>query len=189
MDGYAYLRDLEEGIAGFHGSAYEANIAIWSALPWPGDMILYDAPVHASSHEGISRAWQCKRAYSDLSAFREALISIMETQPLVNRSKRIILMAIGSFYSMDGDVCPLQELLHIAHELSGEEKEMGSSQFVVDETHSIGVIGPKGAELVCELGLKREIAVVVHSYGKTMGSTGGEFSASLRLFPDRLTPF
>jgi hypothetical protein len=72
---------------------------------------------------------------------------------------------------MDGDVCPLEELLDVASEVS---EGQGNIQFVVDEAHSVGVIGPKGAGLVCHLGLEKEVAVVVHSFGKAMGATGGK---------------
>ncbi|KAK7757581.1 hypothetical protein SLS62_000596 [Diatrype stigma] len=70
---------------------------------------------------------------------------------------------------MDGDVCPLKELVDVAKEVSHGR---GNIQFVVDEAHSIGVIGQDGAGLVCELDLQEEIAVVMHSFGKALGATG-----------------
>lgn len=186
MDGnYPYLEEVEAQIAAFHGaetgllvgSAFEANIAIWTAIPRPGDVILYDSLVHASTLEGIKQSVAIQKVefpHSDINAFRLALQDILSTQPLVQQGKRCVLVALESIYSMDGDVCPLQELICVAKEVfHGME---GNVQFVIDEAHSVGVIGPKGAGLVCELDLQDEVAVVVHSYGKAMGATGGMFS-------------
>ncbi|KAF2117147.1 pyridoxal phosphate-dependent transferase [Lophiotrema nucula] len=112
-----------------------------------------------------SRATQ----HNDPESFRSVVLHIMETQTLVRQGKRSIIIAVESVYSMDGDVCPLEKLLEIAEDIS---EIQGNIQFVVDEAHSVGVIGAKGAGLVCHLGLEKKIAVVVHSFGKTMGATG-----------------
>ena len=45
---------------------------------------------------------------------------------------------------MEGDICPLKELVAVAKELF----PTGNAQFVIDEAHSNGVLGPKGAGLV-----------------------------------------
>jgi 8-amino-7-oxononanoate synthase len=42
---------------------------------------------------------------------------------------------------MDGDVCPLQELIKAAKEILPNS----NVQFVIDEAHSTGFIGPRGA--------------------------------------------
>lgn len=184
MDGnYTYLEEAEREIAAFHGaqagiilgSAYEANVAVWTAIPRPGDVIVYDALVHASVHEGAKQSLAMHKvefAHNDIDAFRSTLLEIMESQPLVRKGKRSVVVAVESIYSMDGDICPLQDLVEVANEVSGSQGSM-SIQFVVDEAHSVGVIGPNGGGLVCELGLEQEIAVVVNSFGKAIGATGG----------------
>jgi 8-amino-7-oxononanoate synthase len=70
---------------------------------------------------------------------------------------------------MDGDVCPLRELVEVAKEIC----TLGNAQFIIDEAHSTGVIGPKGSGLVCELGLEKEIAIRLHTFGKALATTGG----------------
>lgn len=190
MDGNSkYLEQAERDIAAFHGaedgllvgSAFEANVAVWTALPRPGDVIVYDSLVHASSHEGINKSLAMEKfefTHNDVEGFRRVLLEVLESQRLVRQGKRSILIAVESIYSMDGDVCPLQELVDVAHELS---EGHGNIHFVVDEAHSVGVIGPRGAGLVCELGLQKEIAIVVHSYGKALGATGCEFTTTFAL--------
>ncbi|KAI0444953.1 5-aminolevulinate synthase [Xylaria telfairii] len=180
MDGnHTYLEQTEKEIAAFHGaetglivgSAFEANIAVWSSIPRPGDVILYDSLVHASTHEGMKQSLasvQIEFPHSDVEAFRSTLLEILDSQSLVRQGKRSVLVALESIYSMDGDVCPLDELLEVAREVFPN----GNIQFIIDEAHSVGVIGPKGAGLVCELGLQKDIAVVIHSFGKAIGATG-----------------
>lgn len=183
MDGdYTYLSKTEKEIAEFHGaeaglivnSGFDANFAVWATLPRPGDAIVYDALVHASSHDGISRSLAMKRvdfAHNDVKSFRNALLSVLDSQPQIKQGRRSVLVAVESVYSMEGDVCPLQELVDVADELF---QEHGNIEFIIDEAHSTGIIGPKGAGLVCELGLESEIAVRIHTYGKAMGTSGGK---------------
>ncbi|KAI0156514.1 5-aminolevulinate synthase [Xylariaceae sp. FL1272] len=181
MDGnYTFLEHAEHAIATFHGaeagllvgSAFEANVAVWTAVPRPGDVVLYDELVHASTHEGLKQSLALEKVefpHNSVEGFRQVLVDVFQTQRLVREAKRSVLVAVESIYSMDGDICPLQELVDVAREIS---KGQGNVQFVVDEAHSVGVIGPKGAGLVCDLCLQKDIAIVVHSYGKAIGATG-----------------
>ncbi|KAI4639362.1 putative secondary metabolism biosynthetic enzyme [Alternaria ventricosa] len=166
---YAYIEETEQHIAKFHGaetalllaSGFEANVAIWTSIPRPGDVILYDTLVHASTHEGIDQSLAGEResfAHNNIEDFRRILTWIIESNPLIQRGARSVLVAVESVYSMDGDVCPLQELVDAARELAPS----GSVQFVVDEAHSNGIYGPQGKGLVCALGLEREAQAQVH---------------------------
>ena len=185
MEGnYPYIEETELEIAKDHNaeqglivnSAFDANVMVWSALPRPGDVIVYDSLVHASTHDGMERSLAIQRTefqHNNIAAFRNILTSILDTQPLIKQGRRSILVAVESVYSMEGDVCPLLELVEIADEIS---EGLGNIQFVVDETHSAGLIGPNGTGLVCELGLEADVAVRLHTYSKAMGSCGGRES-------------
>lgn len=186
MDGnYGYIEEVESEIAAFHGadagllvgSGFEANLAIWTTIPKQGDVIVYDTLVHASTYDGIRQSLAADRVafpHSDVDAFRDTLREILNTRPLVRQGKRSVLVAVESVYSMEGDLCPLQELVEAAREVFQEHK--GGVQFVVDEAHSGGFLGPGGRGLVCELELEKEIAVVMHTFGKAVGAAGGECS-------------
>ena len=181
MDGnYDYLEMVEEEIAQFHeaetaiflSSGCDANLAVFSAIPRPGDVILYDELVHASAHDGIQQSQVASRIsfrHNDVDSFRDALESIIQSQPLIRQGKRCILIAVESIYSMDADVCPLEELISIAKEVV----PIGSAQFYVDEAHATGMIGSKGRGLVCELGYQKEVAIRLHTFGKALASSGG----------------
>ncbi|KAI8944852.1 putative aminotransferase [Xylaria longipes] len=152
LDGnYTYIEQVEREIAQFHGaetalivgSGFDANGAIFSALPRPGDAIVYDEFLHASTIDGME-------------------------QPMIKDGRRRILVAVESVYSMDGDVCPLRDLVEVAREVC----PLGNIEFIVDEAHGMGVLGPKGAGLVVAIGMEKEIAVVLHTCGKGLASSG-----------------
>jgi len=182
MDGnYEYLETVEDEIARFHGaeaglilgSSFEANLAIFAAIPRPGDAIVYDELVHASTHDGMQQSQAVTRVpfcHNDVESFRDAMMSVCDSQPMIRQGKRCVIVAVESFYSMDGDMCPLRELVEAAKDIFPE----GSAQFLMDEAHSTGVIGPKGAGLVCELGLEREVAIRLHTFGKALSASGGK---------------
>ncbi|KAK4203182.1 polyketide synthase [Triangularia verruculosa] len=179
---YSYIEKAEAEIAAFHRaetgllmvSGFDANLAIWTTIPKPGDVILYDVSVHASTNDGIRQSMATDRIafpHSDVDAFRDTLRDILATRPLVRQGKRSVLVAVESIYSMEGDLCPLQELLEAAQDVFQDHE--GGIQFVVDEAHSVGFIGPGGRGLVCELELEKEIAVVMHTFSKSIGAAGG----------------
>jgi 8-amino-7-oxononanoate synthase len=176
-----YIEMIEREIAAFHGSeqativnsGFEGNCAIFSSIPRPGDTIVYDELVHASVHEGMSRSLALNRVpfrHNDVDSFREVLETILDTQPMIRSVKRCVIVAVETVYSMDGDVCPLKELVNITKELFPD----GNAQLFVDEAHTTGVVGDKGAGLVCSLGLQKDVAIRLHTFSKALVCSGGK---------------
>ncbi|CAK3821216.1 Pyridoxal phosphate-dependent transferase, major domain [Lecanosticta acicola] len=178
MDGnYAYLEQTEREVAEFHGaeaalmvnSGFEANMAIYTALPRPGDVVVYDELVHASTHDGMAHslaATKLQFRHNDLDAFRDVMTSAHDSYPMVRDGSRCVLVSVESVYSMDGDVCPLKELVEVAKEIFPK----GNAVFIVDEAHATGILGPNGVGLVSALGLEKEIAVRLHTCAFILGS-------------------
>lgn len=107
-------------------------------------------------------------------------MKIIETDAAIKAGDSSILVAVESIYSMDGDVCPLKELIEVGKDVT---QGKGNVQFIVDEAHAVGVLGPNGSGLVCQLNLEKEVAAVVHSFGKAVGATGGAFSPKVIFSP------
>ncbi|OJJ73133.1 hypothetical protein ASPBRDRAFT_40752 [Aspergillus brasiliensis CBS 101740] len=174
-----YLEDVERELAAFHGAEAGlivntgslGNAAIFSVIPRPGDAIVYDELIHASVHDGMKDSLALYRKafrHNDPESLYDALVAVQESQPQIRNGTRSVLVAVESVYSMDGDICPLQELIETAKEVFPD----GNVQFVIDEAHSTGVIGPNGAGLVSALGLEREVAIRLHTFGKALAATG-----------------
>ncbi|KAG5981714.1 hypothetical protein E4U55_002639 [Claviceps digitariae] len=175
----SYIEEVEAEIAMFHGaemglilgSGYEANVAIFTAIPRPGDAIVYDEHVHASALDGMAKSLaQCRVSFrhNDVEAFREAIMGILDSQPQIANGSRSILIAVESLYSVEGDICPLVDLLDVAKDMC----PLGNAEFIIDEAHATGNLGPKGAGLVSQLGLEKQIAVRLHTFGKALASSG-----------------
>ncbi|KAF5019293.1 hypothetical protein F66182_8711 [Fusarium sp. NRRL 66182] len=174
-----YIEALEMEIAEFHGvesalfigSGALANEAIFNALVRPGDAIVYDEFVHASIHNGMKSSLAlCQKGFrhNNVNDFVDTLAAVKESQPQIRNGQRSVLIAVESFYSMDGDVCPLKELVQAAKEMFPN----GNAQFIVDEAHTSGCFGPQGKGFVSMLGLEKEIAVQNQNYGKAFCGSG-----------------
>jgi len=143
----------------FMGGGFQANQAIFSTLPAADDLILYDALVHASAHEGmrIGRAETRKFKHNDVADAR----SVIQEWRSAKGSGQIWI-AVESIYSMEGDFAPLEDLSNLACE--------HDAILVVDEAHATGVFGPNGKGLAH--GLKAEL-LTLHTCGKGLGVSGG----------------
>ncbi|KAF5025547.1 hypothetical protein F66182_2355 [Fusarium sp. NRRL 66182] len=177
---YDYLNQVEQEIASFYGSetayiahsGWLANVGVLAAVPLPGDAIVYDELVHASTHEGMKISVASHRMpflHNDPDSLRDVLSVLRDEHSAFQSGTRSVLICVESVYSMDGDVCPLKEMVQVAKELF----PLGNAQFIIDEAHSTGTIGPKGAGLVAELGLEKDIAIRLHMSSKALGATGG----------------
>ncbi len=150
----------------FFGSGYAANAALFSTLPQRDDLIVHDALIHASAHEGIaaSKADAVAAAHNDIDAFADA---IGQWRCAGGTGRPWI--AVESLYSMDGDRAPLADLLALAAQHDGF--------LVIDEAHATGVFGPEGRGLAAELE-DRENVVMLHTCGKALGVSGALVGAS-----------
>lgn len=182
-----YLESREREIAEFHGAesaliianGFIANGAIFSVIPRPGDAIVYDELIHASIHDGMEDSLVlCKKSFlhNDVDSFMETLVAVRDSQPQIRNGTRCVLIAVESIYSMDGDLCPLKDLMEAAKEIFPG----GNAQFIIDEAHSTGVMGPKGSGLVCALGLEKEVAIRMHTFGKALAASGGKFCPAIK---------
>lgn len=160
-------KTTEDFIASFHASeaalvfnsGYDANVGLFSSVPQRGDFIYYDELCHASIRDGIgmSHAKSYKFKHNSLSHLRE----IVERNRDANAD---VYVVTESVFSMDGD-CP--DLIT----LSAFCVEQGV-HLIVDEAHALGVFGEKGAGLVQELGLEKEVFARVVTFGKALGCHG-----------------
>lgn len=165
---YALHYELERELAEFYGkrdaivfsTGYQANLGMISALAGPGDTVVIDADSHASIYDG------CRLSGASVIRFRHN-----DAQDLTKRLRRLgneaahALIVVEGVYSMLGDRAPLREFVRV-------KEEFGAS-LLVDEAHSMGVLGENGRGLVEELGVLAEVDYVVGTFSKSLGNTGG----------------
>ncbi|MCX8476249.1 MAG: 8-amino-7-oxononanoate synthase [Sphingomonas sp.] len=144
----------------FFSSGYAANAALFATLPQRGDLIVHDALVHASAHEGmrLGRAQYRAAAHNQVDAFDHA-ITAWRREGGTGR----IWIAVESLYSMDGDRAPLDMLAALA--------DRHEAILLIDEAHATGVFGAEGRGLAHALE-GRENVITLHTCGKALGCEG-----------------
>ena len=160
--------ELEKAIAGFYGApyaivfstGYQANLGVLSSLAGPGDTILIDGDSHASIYDG------CRLGGAEIIRFKHNDVADLEKRlrRLGPRSRRTLIVVEG-IYSMLGDRAPLAEIVEV-------KKKYGAT-LVVDEAHSLGVLGQHGRGLAEETGVEQDVDCIVGTFSKSLGSTGG----------------
>jgi 8-amino-7-oxononanoate synthase len=187
LDGNSrYAEDLEVEIAAFHGaesgllfnSGFDANAGFFACVPQRGDVVVYDALIHASVHEGMRMSRAAKRVafkHNDVSDLEKVLGEVNSAVEGIKEGKRSVFIAVEGLYSMDGDVAPLREIVETVERCL----PLGNGHIIVDEAHSTGIYGEKGRGIVCSLDLERRIFARLHTFGKALGCNGGKHPASL----------
>lgn len=166
----AYAEQLEEKLAKLFraegclifNSGYAANTGVLSVLPKKGDTILYDELSHASIKDGI------RLSLATRHPFRHNDLNDLERK--IKRSTGRIYVVAESVYSMDGDECPLKELVDL--------KKKYNLEIIIDEAHSTGTFGTSGEGLCIAKGLAQFIAARIYTFGKAIGAHGACVAAS-----------
>jgi len=181
LDGNSlYAESLENQIAEFHGaeaallfnSGFDANEGFFACVPQNGDVIVYDAFIHASVHEGmkLSRArTKIMFAHNSVEDLKRVLSELLRDEE-VRKRERNVFVAVESLYSMDGDLCPLREIVELVERMLPR----ANGYIIVDEAHSNGIYGSHGRGIVCSLGLEDRVFARLHTFGKAIGCNGGE---------------
>ncbi|MGC5663137.1 aminotransferase class I/II-fold pyridoxal phosphate-dependent enzyme [Micromonospora sp. WMMD723] len=165
-------RELELGIARFLGaedaivytSGYMANVATIGALVGPGDVVIGDVYNHASILDGyrLSGATVITYAHNDLTDLERALRRAGDAGKLV---------VTDAVFSMDGDIADLPGILALC--------ERYDAPLMVDEAHSLGVLGATGRGITEHFGIDpARVAVKMGTLSKTVPSTGGYVAGS-----------
>ena len=144
----------------YFSSGFSANYALFAALPQRGDLVVHDALIHASAHDGMraGRADIAEAAHNDANAVEDVIRAWR-----AGGGKGRAWIAVESLYSMDGDRAPLEDLAAVA----GRHDAV----LLIDEAHATGVFGPDGRGLGAWLE-GRANAVSLHTCGKALGSAG-----------------
>jgi 8-amino-7-oxononanoate synthase len=159
---------LEHELADFFGcrsaivfsTGYVANLGILATLAGPGDVILLDADCHASIYDG------CRLGGAEVIRFRHNNVADLDKRlkRLGERSKNALILVEG-IYSMLGDRARLAGICDL-------KKEYGA-YLLVDEAHSVGVLGERGRGLAEEVGVEDSVDFIVGTFSKSLGAIGG----------------
>ncbi|SFP70132.1 8-amino-7-oxononanoate synthase [Sphingomonas rubra] len=144
----------------FLSSGYVANLALFATLPQVGDLVVHDALVHASAHDGmrLGRAEVRAFAHNDVAALDDVIAHWRR-----DGGRGRVWIAVESLYGMDGDRAPLPDLMAVA--------ERHDAFLLIDEAHATGVFGTRGEGLAGGLH-GHDRVVTLHTGGKALGCEG-----------------
>jgi len=160
-------RELEETIASFKGaeaaitytSGYATNLTVVSTLVGRGDYVISDKLNHASIVDGclMSGAKFVRFRHNDMQALEERLQHV--------ESGATKLVIADSVFSMDGDIIDFPKLVELCRRYD--------AWLMIDEAHSLGVLGKTGRGIEEHFGLEGSIDIKMGTLSKTIPSVGG----------------
>lgn len=149
------------------GSGYMANCGIIPALVGRNDIVFADRLNHASLYDGchLSRAEIIRFRHNDMNHLEELLYK--------KKGEKTALVVVESLYSMDGDRCPLRDLISL--------KNRFGFMLMVDEAHATGVYGRCGGGIIEEEGMAEHVDIAMGTFGKALGSYGAYAAGTKQL--------
>ncbi|WP_316821867.1 serine palmitoyltransferase [Pedobacter gandavensis] len=159
--------ELERRLAAYVGkeaavlfsTGFQVNLGVISCLLDRNDYLILDEYDHASIIDGsrLSFSRSIKYAHNDMDDLRKKLSRLPE-----DAAKLIVADGI---FSMEGDLVKLPEIVKIAEEFG--------ANIMMDDAHSLGVIGVNGAGTASHFGLTDQVDLIMGTFSKSLASLGG----------------
>ena len=173
-------RELETGLARFLGmddailfaACFDANGGLFEPLLGPEDAVISDALNHASIIDGIRlcKAKRYRYANSDMEELERCL---KEAQ-----GQRFRLIVTDGVFSMDGYIANLPAICDLADKYD--------ALVMVDDSHSVGFMGPNGAGTPDYWGLRDRVDIITGTLGKALGGASGGYTSAKKEIVDWL---
>lgn len=158
---------LEERLAALVGkdqalcysTGFQVNVGVVSAITGRKDYILLDELDHASLIEGsrLSFSKVMKYAHNNMHSLENKL---KKCEP-----NSVKLIVVDGIFSMEGDIVKLPEVVALAKKYD--------ASIMVDDAHSLGVIGKNGSGTASHFGLTNDVDLIMGTFSKSFASLGG----------------
>ena len=162
-----YHEEVEEEFADFLGqeacliftTGYQANLGVVSALCNVGSIAVVDKADHASVHDGA------RMADGELRIFPHSRLDKLDRILGLLPDDKGALIIVDGIFSMEGDIVDLPKLVEVA--------KKHSARIMVDDAHSLGVLGEGGRGTPSHFGLADQVDLQIGTFSKTLASVGG----------------
>jgi len=159
--------ELEDRLATYVGkeaavlfsTGFQVNLGVLSCITGRNDYLILDEYGHASLIDGsrLSFSRVIKYAHNDMADLQRKLSILPEDS--------VKVIAVDGIFSMEGDIVKLPEIVALADQFG--------ANIMVDDAHSLGVIGVKGAGTSSHFGLTDEVDLIMGTFSKSLASLGG----------------
>ena len=140
-------------------SCMDANAGVFEAILGQGDVIIADRLIHASLIDGIRL---CSAEYD---TFKHMDMKHLRKKLELHQDKRRRLIVTDGVFSMDGDLCPLDEVCALADEFD--------TMVLVDDSHASGFIGKTGRGVHEHFDVMDRVDLITTTFGKALGGASG----------------
>lgn len=165
-DRLAQLKGTEAALT--FASGFATATGAIPALCGKGDIIILDKLCHASLIDGARLSGATLRVFPHNDV--EKLIRHLAWARSKIGSEGRILVVTESVFSMDGDLCPLEEII--------AAKNAVDALLLLDEAHAFGVLGPEGRGLAAASGCEKGVDLHMGTFSKAVGLSGGYLCGS-----------
>ena len=163
--------ELEQRLAKYVGkeasvlfsTGFQVNLGVLSSITGRNDYLILDEYDHASLIDGsrLSFSKVIKYSHNDMEDLQRKLSMLPE--------EAVKLIAVDGIFSMEGDIVKLPEIVKIADKFG--------ANIMVDDAHSLGVIGHNGAGTASHFGLTDDVDLIMGTFSKSLASLGGFIAA------------
>jgi len=143
-------------------TGYQANLGCIATMVLKGDIIITDKLDHASIIDGCTQSQGTMYRYNhnDMKSLERVLAKHTGTN---------MLIVVDGIFSMEGDIADLPRIVELA--------EQYGATVMVDEAHSLGVLGKNGAGTAAHFGLTEKSDIIMGTFSKSLASVGGFIAA------------
>jgi len=146
-----------------YSTGFQVNLGVVSVLTGRNDHLLLDELDHASIIEGS------RLSFSRTLKYRHNDMKSLEGKLKHCAPESIKLIVVDGIFSMEGDIVKLPEIVKLATKYK--------ATIMVDDAHSLGVIGVKGAGTASHFGLTDKVDLIMGTFSKSLASLGGFIAA------------
>lgn len=162
--------ELEERLAKFlnkeavllFSTGYQTALGIISTLAQKGDYVISDKENHACI---VSGAMMAKGAFAEFKRYKHNDMEDLENVLSKIPEKASKFIVSDGVFSVTGEIVNLPELIEVAHKYG--------ARVLIDDAHSVGVIGEGGRGTPSHHNLVDETDLVMGTFSKTFASLGG----------------
>ncbi|MDR1055096.1 MAG: aminotransferase class I/II-fold pyridoxal phosphate-dependent enzyme [Prevotellaceae bacterium] len=149
-----------------YSTGFQSNLGVIPTITGRNDYIILDELDHASIIDGarLSFAKTFKYRHNDMDAL-EGVLQKCE-------SDKLKLIVVDGIFSMEGDIAKLPQIIELAHKYN--------ANVMVDDAHSLGVIGEQGRGCSSHFGLTDETDIIMATFSKSLASLGGFIASDER---------
>ncbi|MEB0260141.1 MULTISPECIES: pyridoxal phosphate-dependent aminotransferase family protein [unclassified Mucilaginibacter] len=144
-------------------TGYQVNLGVLSCITGRNDYLILDEYDHACIIDGsrLSFSKVIKYAHNDMDDLARKLSILPE--------EAVKVIAVDGIFSMEGDIVKLPQIVKLA--------EKFGANIMVDDAHSLGVIGHKGAGTASHFNVTDDVDLIMGTFSKSLASLGGFIAA------------